>query len=250
MPAAPLKIAILTTQTLHHAHFVREVAKRYPALEVICETKLVAVPFDNRHDYEVARDRYEAERWFDGRRPPLGDFAQVTCAPTVNDELAVGALDRLSPDIVVDFGTGKVKSPVFDLSIPQLLNLHGGDPQHYRGLDSHLWAIYHGDFEGIVTTLHRINPAFDDGDILACRKIPLHRGMPLHELRAANTEVCVALTLAALSELTATGTLASRPQSGKGRYYSAMPTALKELCHRRFEKFTQTVVSQSMGHAS
>ena len=240
----------MTTQTAHHAHFVREIAARYSALEVVCETKLAAAPFDTAHHFESLRDRYEAERWFDGRDPQLDEFAAVVSAPTVNDDLAAAVLERLAPDVVIDFGTGKVKSPVIDLNIPQLLNLHGGDPQHYRGLDLHLWAIYHRDFDGIVTTLHRISPTLDDGDILACRKVPLRQGMLLHELRAANTELCVAMTLAALAEFAATGSLESWPQAGKGRYYSCMPTSLKEICRRQFEKFTQSIVSENTEHAS
>ena len=32
--------------------------------------------------------------------------------------------------------------------------------------DSHLWAIYHRDFPALVTTVHHLTPAFDDGAIV------------------------------------------------------------------------------------
>ena len=74
----------------------------------------------------------------------------------------------------------------------KIFNLHGGDPQRYRGLDTHLWAIYHKDFGGLVTTLH-ILPKLDDGDIVSMGTLPVSKDMPLYALRKVNTEVCVNL---------------------------------------------------------
>ncbi len=119
-----------------------------------------------------------------------------------------------------------------------MLNLHGGDPENYRGLDSHLWAIYHRDFEALVTTLHFVTSELDDGDIVGQMRVPLRSGMALHQLRAANTEVCVELTVSALEALRSRGVLDARRQLRCGRYYSFMPTPLKELCNRRFATHT------------
>ena len=74
-----------------------------------------------------------------------------------------------------------------------------GDPRQYRGLDTHLWAIYHGDFGGLVTCLHHVDLQLDTGDIVDCRPVPIARDMELHELRAANTRVCVELIRSALA---------------------------------------------------
>jgi methionyl-tRNA formyltransferase len=147
-------------------------------------------------------------------------------------------LAQLGPDATIVFGTGKLKAPVLSVQPERMFNLHGGDPQEYRGLDTHLWAIYHGDFSGLVTTLHRVAPALDDGDIVASAAVPLHRSMGLHELRAANTEVCLALTLAALTQLAEDGHVLSRRQSRAGRYYSFMPAILKDLVCAKFASHT------------
>jgi methionyl-tRNA formyltransferase len=238
LESAPLRVAILTTETLHHAYFVREIVARYPATQVFCETGVLAAPFETSHPYEAARSRYEQEHWFDGCRGLIADFAEVETFSSINDDAAMSAVCRFDPDVLVDFGTGKVKEPLLSFKAGRLFNLHGGDPQHYRGLDSHLWAIYHNDFSGLVTTLHRLTSALDAGDIVHLRQIPLRPEMSLHELRAANTKVCVDLTLAALDQIADAGDIRGTPQVSKGRYYSFMPAVLKEICVRKFERYT------------
>lgn len=235
---ASLKVAILTTETLHHAYFVREIVTRYPATEVFCERNVLIAPFETSHPYEAVRDGYERNYWFGGGAATLADFAAVTTFSSINDEAAMIALRRFDPDVLVNFGTGKVKEPVLNFKVGRFFNLHGGDPQRYRGLDSHLWAIYHGDFSGLVTTFHRLTSTLDAGDIVLMQALPLRPHMALHELRVANTKVCVDMTLAALAQIAIEGDVRGQPQVGKGRYYSFMPAVLKQVCVGKFERFT------------
>src|SRR5262249_30235149 len=109
----------------------------------------------------------------------------------------------------------------------------------YRGLDTHLWTIYHEDFANLVTTLHHLDADLDTGDIVVQSALPLAKGMHLHELRAVNTRTCVDLTATALGALHRLGTMPRRKQFGRGRYYSFMPAVLKPLCVQRFERFTE-----------
>ena len=135
----------------------------------------------------------------------------------------------ISPDIIIVFGTSRLRKGVIDVLPNAIYNLHGGDPQHYRGLDSHLWAIYHRDFDGLETTLHQLNGELDDGAIVAKRSLQITKGMKLHELRSANTEACVELVTDALHFYSKTGRIDSCTQKKKGRYYSFMPAVLKEV---------------------
>ena len=83
----------------------------------------------------------------------------------------------------------------------KFLNLHGGNPITYRGLDSHLWAIYHEDFSELVTSIHLVEPELDTGKLINKRPIKLKSKMKLYQLRAENTLCCIALTLEALENL-------------------------------------------------
>jgi methionyl-tRNA formyltransferase len=242
-----VKLAILTTQTPHHAYFVREVASRFPVARAYCETTGPRAPFETAHPFETTRDAYERQIWFDGRDARVADLVPTEFVASMNENAAVASLRALAPDVVIVFGTGRLTTVVLDIQPRLMLNLHGGDPEEYRGLDTHLWAIYHRDFGGLVTTLHRMLPALDAGDVVQNMHIPLRPAMQLHELRAANSEVCVRLSLDALSAIETRGDVASRRQGRTGRYYSFMPAVLKELCVRRFAAHTSRMAATADG---
>jgi methionyl-tRNA formyltransferase len=238
-----MKIALLTTQTPHHAFFVREIAARFEAVHVFAERRSLKAPFETSHPFETERDSFERDCWFEGADPQLDVFAPVTTFDTMNGVDAIRALANWRADIAIVFGTGRLSVAVLENGPQCFLNLHGGDPEEYRGLDTHLWAIYHGDFDGLVTTLHTLNPAIDDGDICLQEDVRLSAGMALRALRRANTETCVRLTLAALAAFREQGAVPTRKQRRKGRYYSFMPSPLKDICRRKFNNYTKALVS-------
>jgi methionyl-tRNA formyltransferase len=233
-----LKLVILTTNTPHHVYFAGEVARNFEVARIFCETDALRAPFDIRHSFETLRDEHECQRWFNGVHRSLPDIAPTGDVASMNEPSAVLALSNMAPDVVMVFGTRRLKAPVLAV-LPRLsLNLHGGDPEEYRGLDTHLWAVYHRDFAGLVTTLHMLTPDLDDGAIVSQAEVPLRCGMGLHELRGANTEACVQLALAALSSIETQGNVPIRRQRRRGRYYSFMPTVLKDVCSRHFASHT------------
>jgi methionyl-tRNA formyltransferase len=231
-----VKVAVLTTPTPHHAFFVRALKSTGHDVVAFCETAHAAPPsFETHHPFEADRDRHEWGLWFGGSRADIADIVPTRNVVTMNEPAAVMALADERADIVVVFGTGLLRPPLISACPDRIFNLHGGDPQEYRGLDTHLWAIFHRDFAGLVTTLHRVDAELDTGDIVALAPVPLAPGMPLHALRAANTAVCVELVTSAIGTLERDGRVASHPQRCKGRYYSAMPAVLKGLCKSRFD---------------
>jgi methionyl-tRNA formyltransferase len=233
-----MKIVILTTETLHHAYFVKGVAEAFAVETVFVETGALHPPFETHHPFEDLRDEYETIKWFNGRQKQVAEFAEIRTVASVNEPEAISALNRIKPDVVLVFGTGKLRPAVIATCPAGMLNLHGGDPEHYRGLDSHMWAVYHNDFSRLVTTLHRVNPILDDGDILLQTSLKLFRGMDIHMVRLVNTEACLKMSLAALDMYVRFGTFITKKQQNNGRYYSFMPAALKEICRKKFAKFT------------
>jgi methionyl-tRNA formyltransferase len=234
-----MKVAVLTTETLHHAFFVRSLLEVTTDLVAFCETSVPSAPFPTRHAFEDERDAYESQRWFAGRSVAVADLVPTRAVPSMNDEGAVAALEAVRPDAVIVFGTGMLRGAVIGACRGRIFNLHGGDPEEYRGLDTHLWAIFHRDFAGLVTTLHRVDEGLDTGDIVGQKRLHLTAGMRLHALRSVNTEACVTLVQTALRDLAADGDVASRKQRRKGRYYSAMPADLKTVCVDRFDAYVR-----------
>lgn len=228
-----MKIAVLTTDTVHHAYFVRELAGRGLVDLVLAEE----IRASGRPTHQLDRDReaHECSRWFSGGRAHLRDQCEPVEVPSVNSHEAIAALRKAAPDVVVVFGTGILHPPVIDVCRESVVNLHGGHPERYRGLDSHLWAIYHHDIRGLVTTLHRLDSELDTGDIVLAADVPLAACGELSELRAINTELCVDLVISAVAMHRNIGRFLSRQQATRGRYYSAMPDELKDVCIKRFQ---------------
>lgn len=233
-----MKLVVLTTQTLHHTFFVKELGSIFPVTRVFSETKAVQPPFATHHAFEEERDVHEAQGFFNGQHPGLKEFADTSEFPSMNDPAATALLKKIQPDVAVVFGTGKLSEAVIRICPDGIINLHGGDPEYYRGLDSHLWAIYHSDFDALTATLHTVNVKLDDGSIILQTRLALRRGMTLSSLRAHTTRACIQLTGSALDMLARFGHFLSRKQRRTGRYYSFMPAELKSVCVEKFETFT------------
>jgi len=190
------------------------------------------------HPFEKERDIYECNTLFGGKEPHIEDFANCCSYQNINDNAATDRIRSLNPDVVVVFGTGIIKSPLLSMMNQRVINLHGGDPELYRGLDSHLWTIYHKSFDHLTTTLHHVNQNLDDGLIIMKMKTPLYKDMKLYQLRKSYTDICIKLVRYALHIFQNEGAFPSIPQNSIGRYYSFMPSVLKDACVKFFEKHT------------
>ncbi len=179
-----MNLIVLTTETSHHAHFVRELAAREPAVKVFIETGLAEFPYPTRHSFEDERDAMERQLWFGGRPANISDFAEAERVADINDSGVARALHISRPDLVIAFGTRRLCAEILAALPERIVNLHGGDPEQYRGLDTHLWAIWHRDFAGLVTTIHHVDLDLDTGEVIAKEPLRLAKAMRLHALRA------------------------------------------------------------------
>ena len=229
-----MRIILLTTETLHHAHFARQLAAGAHEVLALIETETVLPPYDTAHPFEAARDEHERAHWFAGRQGKVTEFAESRHFADINAPEAVAALRGFAPGLTVCFGTRRLKGELIARGGEKLVNLHGGDPERYRGLDTHLWAIWHRDFSALQTCLHRVDDQLDTGEIVQCLPVEPAPGSGLHQLRQANTETCLRLVYGAIAQIEGHGALKTRKQTGQGRYYSFMPAALKEICVKRF----------------
>ena len=142
-----MKIIILTTQTLHHTKFVQDILEICPDTDVILETKSLTPPFDTNHSYLKLQDDYESSLWFQGGLPKIKNFAHSIEVESINDQGCLSFIMEAKPDLIVVFGTSRIRKSLIKCLSRPALNLHGGDPEHYRGLDSHLWTIYHSQHD-------------------------------------------------------------------------------------------------------
>lgn len=232
-----MKIAVLTTETTHHSWFCKKLKEHYSDVCVVIEKDTITPKFDIFHSFETDRLEYEKKYFFQGNYLPISNFCDVLEVKNINDSIAVDFLLNKNVQAVVTFGTRKITSDLLSAFTNRIINLHGGDPEYYRGLDSHLWAVYHEDWSSLVTTLHVLNAQLDGGKIIQKYSLDLSRVDSLKKLRSLNTEACLYLVLSALKSYELFGYFISSNQKKIGRYYSFMPRDLKELCVNKFNNF-------------
>ena len=234
-----MRVILLTTETPHHLYFVKEVSTIFNIIGIAVESRTLKAPFQTHHSFEDERERYEVTELLQEKRVRFNDFCETKTFDNINDEGCIQFVAGLKPDVIITFGTGLIRESLIHLCPDGFVNLHGGDPEYYRGLDTHMWAIYHREFEQLIVTLHRLNPSLDDGEIIQQAQIRLDKNSKIIKLRAENTKLCVQLTLSALLAFKQLGSFISKPQQRKGRYYSFMPADLKEICVKNFEQYIQ-----------
>ena len=228
-----LRVLVLTTETPHHIYFVQKLVEMNYCVSVLCE-ELVTGSGAHANDPEAERQDYERSKWFRGDCPRLSDLCPTKTSPSINSAEALVMLRQTPSDVAISFGTRLIKDDALRLLPDERWNLHGGDPQKYRGLDSHLWALYHDDHEALVTTVHMLAPDLDAGAIVAGSRIDLASAPELHMLRAHNTDLAVRLVAGSLAHLEAVGSVSRMPQATMGRYYSALPKALWTKCAQSY----------------
>ena len=107
------------------------------------------------------------------------------------------------------------------------------NPEKYRGLDSHYWSIYHGDFK-LETCLHVLNNKLDDGKIIFKKCIKLKKNLRIFQLRELNTINCIDIALNLFRLLHLGKKIKTTKQKNIGRYYSFMPSLLKINLEKKF----------------
>lgn len=232
-----MKVVLLTTETTHHTYFAWKVHELFHFAAIFLETRTLVPPFDTFHPFEAQRNAFERDILLAGFSSKLSDLSEPHTFEDLNDPQCFSILKALAPEVVIVFGTGRLRPPIIQVASTACLNLHGGNPEEYRGLDTHLWAIFHRDFNNLVTTLHYVDNDLDTGAIVYQSQLRLKKDVPLYKLRSINTEVCVNLTIQALASLQSNDWLPSRKQVRLGRYYSFMPAVLKEDCLKKFNRY-------------
>ena len=215
-----MRLLVLTTDTPHHRYFLIQLVKNKLIREliVIFETNHMEYRYQTSCLLDREISSYENGIWAD-----LVLNAQVIYTESVNN-LEITRLGCF--DFVINFGTGKLDSRAVreysGISQAPILNLHGGNLEEYRGLDTNLWAIWHKDYKNICVTIHELVDELDAGSVWLVNQIDTKDITPVN-LREYVTYACVDL----VEKLLAAQNIVPQKVKKLGRYYSAMPAALK-----------------------
>ena len=225
------KVVLLTTKTPHHYFFINELDK-ISDLTVIQENDILKPIFATSHFFEKKQHNFELYKWFKGKKLKLPKKISIAEVKKINHTNTIKMINLLKPNFIFSFGVSKINKKIIKSINNKIYNFHGGDITLYRGLDSHLWSLYHKDPRGLKVTLHEVVEALDAGSIVNVKKIKLNDIKNLYQLRSRTTEICLEIAKNVIKKKK----LKKKISSKLGRYYSFMPRDLKDIVNKNFEK--------------
>lgn len=231
-----MRIALLATDSPPALRCAGSLANAYDLCGILVRTAAPTLPFATVHDLDGEQAAYEADAWFGGGTPNLADAAPVHPVADMTGTDAAAMLKSLNPDVVVALNVGPLSSAIIDMMENRALVLHAGDPQEYRGEDTHLWAVYHGDERHLESVVQYASPEPNGGSVLVSTPLDLPPEMPLAGLRWAVTDGCITGMVKVLKFFDGGGMLSVTRLQQLGKLYTPMPAVLKDYCRTQFAR--------------
>ena len=223
-------VILLTTKTSHHFFFINELSK-ICNLFIIFENSYFKPSYKIKHQYEKEQIFYEKKKWFKNSKVGIDKNLKILNTKNINSIKVIDFIKLNKPDVIFSFGISRLRKKFLNNIQKPIYNFHGGDTAYYRGLDSHLWSLYHNDIRGLKVTLHEVSAKLDTGDVISKHKLELKGINKLYKMRAKNTELCVNMA----EKFIKFSKIKKIKQKKHGRYYSSMPFDLKNIINNKFK---------------
>jgi len=238
-----MKIAILTTNTLHHKYFISQICHAKNEVLCVIENNIIKPKFNTKIDFEKKKEKFEKEKWTKNKIIYLKqiDNLKTLYVNNADNKKSINFLKKNNVDLIILFGVKKISKIFLNKFKKKVFNLHGGDLRKYRGLDSHYWSIYHNDFKSLVVTLHTAEVKLDTGKIIYEKKINLTKKDKIYQLRFKTTNICVSLVQSLIKRLKLRKRVIFKQPISYGRYYSFMPKQLKNIVEKNFNKYCKKI---------
>jgi methionyl-tRNA formyltransferase len=151
--------------------------------------------------------------------------------PSVNSDVTITALQRLSPRVVIVNGTRIIKEKVLQSVDAIFLNVHAGITPMYRGVHGGYWALASGDRANCGVTVHKVDRGIDTGSIVAQVSITPTGEDTFATYPLLQTASAIPLLKQAVRDALAGTLLVMPPRSGKSQLWTH-PTAWQYVTNR------------------
>ena len=157
-----------------HLYYFNRINRVFPLSAGIAECRESMIPKPPEHLQELDRlnfirhfkNRDEAEeRYFGSQDVPDCPVFEVN-EDNLNSEKSVEFVKKVKPDVVLIFGCGLIKDPLYSELPNNSINLHLGVSPRYRGAATLFWPFYFMEPCYAGTTFHYIISEPDAGDIV------------------------------------------------------------------------------------
>ncbi len=156
---------------------------------------------------------------------------KVTDVPSVNSDVVISELKRLSPTVVVVNGTRIIQEEVLGCVDAVFLNTHAGITPMYRGVHGGYWALACGDAGNCGVTVHKVDKGIDTGSIVALATISPTAKDTFSTYPLLQTACAMPLLERAVEGALAGRLSTTAPRSAKSQLWSH-PTAWQYLKNR------------------
>ena len=124
-------IAILTTKTVHHIFFENSIFKKFNSIITIYEINSIKPKFSTKVHFESKRDLYERKVFFKYKKFKFKSNSFEVA--DINSKKTIDILEKNNIKFILVFGTRKISRNIVDRFYGSIFNLHGGNPEKYRG---------------------------------------------------------------------------------------------------------------------
>jgi folate-dependent phosphoribosylglycinamide formyltransferase PurN len=149
-------------------------------------------------------------------------------------------LRKISPDILILGQAGILREETLRIPAIGAINAHPGILPFYRGIDTHLWAIYNRDFNRIGSTVHWVDSGVDTGNIIKKREYNFFGNETISMLETKLYDLAINLlmeTLVSFQNRDIPG--GERQQVDQGKQFFKMPLHLVNSAKRNLKRYLQ-----------
>ena len=178
------KLVVITGNQLVHTYFLNQLGLHFKLSAVFFESVQYPDP-----PFKSNRERVIWDEFFLSRHKTEQSLLQICekshtqSNPTVytiekgnlNSDKTLELIKQCSPDQIIIFGTSLLGTKFLDLYPDQILNLHVGLSQFYRGSSCNFWPIYDLKPQLLGATVHFVSKRIDGGNIVIQDTIDLDK---------------------------------------------------------------------------
>lgn len=157
-----------------HLAFINEVGRSHALSGAIVQTREEMVPappeglgdLDRGNFVRHFENRYRAERRYFGKQRPCDCPTLETDVANLSGAKSVAFVEKIRPDVVLVYGCGMIREPLFSALPRNTINLHLGLSPRYRGAATLFWPFYFMEPAYAGSTFHHIVAEPDAGDVI------------------------------------------------------------------------------------
>jgi methionyl-tRNA formyltransferase len=152
----------------------------------------------------------------------------------VNSQITARLLQRIRPDVILQFGIGMIRKHVLEIPRLGILNAHMGILPKYRGMNVLEWTLFYDDLFGLST--HWIDEGVDMGDVLLTNNLQIKRGDSIASLRQKAEAAGIDLLVETLKKIQNGGVNGCKQEITQGKQYFMMHPKLKHYVEMKLKQ--------------